>query len=161
LPAPSLPANPLSTDLDLASALAVDLLMEGGAMGAMAQAMHNGQMMDIRTLVSAGVVWSLNGTAGMTEAPLFSAPLGRTVTVGLRNDTQWPHAMHFHGHHFQVIERDGAATNNDAWKDTVLIEPQKTAKIAFVADNPGKWMIHCHMLEHQAAGMTTWFRVEA
>jgi FtsP/CotA-like multicopper oxidase with cupredoxin domain len=43
----------------------------------------------------------------------------------------------------------------------VLLEPQKTAKIAFVADNPGKWMIHCHMLEHQAAGMTTWFRVEA
>jgi FtsP/CotA-like multicopper oxidase with cupredoxin domain len=69
--------------------------------------------------------------------------------------------MHFHGHHFQVIERDGAATNNDAWKDTVLIEPQKAAKIAFVADNPGKWMIHCHMLEHQAAGMTTWFQVEA
>jgi FtsP/CotA-like multicopper oxidase with cupredoxin domain len=161
LPAPSLPANPLSTDLDLASALAVDLLMEGGAMGAMAQAMHNGQMKDIRTLVSAGVVWSLNGTAGMTDDPLFSAQRGRTVTVDLRNDTQWPHAMHFHGHHFQVIERDGAATNNDAWKDTVLIEPQKAAKIAFVADNPGKWMIHCHMLEHQAAGMTTWFQVEA
>jgi FtsP/CotA-like multicopper oxidase with cupredoxin domain len=69
--------------------------------------------------------------------------------------------MHFHGHHFQVIERDGAATGNDAWKDTALIEPQKTAKIAFGADNPGKWMIHCHMLEHQAAGMTTWFNVEA
>jgi FtsP/CotA-like multicopper oxidase with cupredoxin domain len=130
-------------------------------MGAMAQAMHNGQMMDIRTLVSAGVVWSLNGTAGMTDEPLFSAPSGRTVTVDLRNDTQWPHAMHFHGHHFKVIGRDGAATNDDAWKDTVLLEPQKTAKIAFVADNPGKWMIHCHMLEHQAAGMTTWFRVEA
>ncbi len=31
--------------------------------------------------------------------------------------------------------------------------------IAFVADNPGKWMIHCHMLDHQAAGMMTWFEV--
>ena len=156
-----LPANPLATDLDLADALAVDLLMEGGAMGAMAQAMHNGQMMDIRSLVGAGMVWSLNGTAGMTEAPLFSAARGRTVTVDIRNDTAWPHAMHFHGHHFQVIERNGAATNDGAWKDTVLVERLESAKIAFVADNPGKWMIHCHMLEHQAAGMTTWFRVEA
>jgi FtsP/CotA-like multicopper oxidase with cupredoxin domain len=161
IPPEALPANPLSTDLDLADALAVDLFMEGGAMGSMAQAMHNGQMMDIRTLVGAGMVWSLNGTAGMTDDPLFTAPRGRTVAVDLRNDTQWPHAMHFHGHHFKVIGRDGAATNDDAWKDTVLLEPQKTAKIAFVADNPGKWMIHCHMLEHQAAGMTTWFRVEA
>lgn len=161
VPPSPLPANPLSTELDLAGALTVDLLMEGGAMGAMAQAMHNGQMMDIRSLVGRGMVWSLNGTAGMTDDPLFSAPRGRTVTVDLRNDTQWPHAMHFHGHHFQVIERNGAATDNAAWKDTVLVERQETAKIAFVADNPGKWMIHCHMLEHQAAGMTTWFNVEA
>ena len=163
LPVPphSLPANPLSTTLDLANAQAVDLLMEGGAMGAMAQAMHNGQMMDMRGLVGEGMVWALNGVAGMTDTPLFSAPRGKTVTVTLRNDTQWPHAMHFHGHHFKVLERDGVATNSDAWKDTVLIDPQKTAKIAFVADNPGKWMIHCHMLEHQAGGMTTWFAVGA
>ncbi|MGD1879528.1 MAG: multicopper oxidase family protein [Kiloniellaceae bacterium] len=163
LPVPphSLPANPLSTTLDLANAQAVDLLMEGGAMGAMAQAMHNGQMMDMRGLVGEGMVWALNGVAGMTDTPLFSAPRGKTVPVTLRNDTQWPHAMHFHGHHFKVLERDGVATNSDAWKDTVLIDPQKTAKIAFVADNPGKWMIHCHMLEHQAGGMTTWFAVGA
>jgi FtsP/CotA-like multicopper oxidase with cupredoxin domain len=97
----------------------------------------------------------------MTDTPLFTAPRGRTVSVDLRNDTLWPHAMHFHGHHFKVLERDGQATNSDAWKDTVLLDPQKSAKIAFVADNPGKWMIHCHMLEHQAAGMDTWFAVEA
>ncbi len=156
-----LPANPLSTDLDLASAQAVELLLEGGAMGNMAQAMHNGQMKDIRSLVGEGLVWSLNGTAGMTDTPLFTAPRGRTVTVDIRNDTVWPHAMHFHGHHFKVLERNGKAAESDAWKDTVLIDSQETAKIAFVADNPGKWMIHCHMLEHQAAGMATWFKVEA
>jgi FtsP/CotA-like multicopper oxidase with cupredoxin domain len=33
-------------------------------------------------------------------------------------------------------------------------------RVAFVADNPGKWMLHCHMLEHQAAGMMTWINVE-
>ena len=156
-----LPANPLSTNLDLGNALAAELLMEGGAMGNMAQAMHNGAMKDIRSLVGKGMAWSLNGTAGMTDTPLFTAPRGRTVTVDVVNDTQWPHAMHFHGHHFKVLERNGKATESDAWKDTVLLDRQERAKIAFVADNPGKWMIHCHMLEHQAAGMTTWFQVEA
>jgi FtsP/CotA-like multicopper oxidase with cupredoxin domain len=161
IPPEPLPANPLSTKLDLADAQTVDLLMEGGAMGNMAQAMHNGQMKDIRSLVGEGLVWSFNGVAGMTDEPLFTAPRGRTVTINMRNDTRWPHAMHLHGHHVKVLERNGKATDSDAWKDTVLLDPQENARIAFVADNPGKWMIHCHMLEHQAAGMTTWFAVEA
>lgn len=156
-----LPANPLSTDLDLAGAQAVELLLEGGAMGNMAQATYQGETLGIRDLVSKGQVWALNGTAGMTDTPLFSAPRGQTVTVDLRNDTAWPHAMHFHGHHFKVVERNGKPTGSEAWKDTVLLERLESAKIAFVADNPGKWMIHCHMLEHQAAGMATWFKVEA
>jgi FtsP/CotA-like multicopper oxidase with cupredoxin domain len=82
-PAPPLPANPLAVDLDLGSALAAELLMEGGAMGSLAQAMHEGEMKDIRTLVGAGMVWSFNGTAGMTEEPLFTAALGRTVAVDI------------------------------------------------------------------------------
>jgi FtsP/CotA-like multicopper oxidase with cupredoxin domain len=161
VPPPALPANPLSTKLDLAGAQAVELLLEGGAMGNMAQATYQGKTLGIRELVSKGQVWALNGTAGMTDRPLFSAPRGQTVTVDLRNDTAWPHAMHFHGHHFKVVERNGKPTGSEAWKDTVLIERLESAKIAFVADNPGKWMIHCHMLEHQAAGMATWFKVEA
>src|SRR3546814_11284032 len=63
-----LPANPLSTNLDLGSALVVEMLMEGGAMGNLAQAMHEGEMKDIRTLVGAGMAWSLNGVAGMTRS---------------------------------------------------------------------------------------------
>ncbi|MEO3431325.1 multicopper oxidase family protein [Pelagibius sp. CAU 1746] len=161
LPPRALPDNPLSTDLDLAGAQAVELLLEGGAMGNMAQATYQGETLAIRELVGKGQVWALNGTAGMTDRPLFTAPRGQTVTVDLRNDTAWPHAMHFHGHHFKVVERNGKPTNSEAWKDTVLLERLESAKIAFVADNPGKWMIHCHMLEHQAAGMTTWFKVEA
>mgnify|MGYP000017657775 FL=1 len=156
-----LPANPLPMNLDLADAQAVELLLEGGAMGRMAEALHDGRMKDIRSLVGEGLVWALNGTAGMTDQPLFTAPLGRTVTIDMRNDTAWPHAMHVHGHHFKVIERNGKPTGSEAWKDTVLLERLESARIAFVADNPGKWMIHCHMLEHQAGGMTTWFRVDA
>ncbi len=160
VPPLTLPANPLPTKLDLAGALAAELLMEGGAMGNMAQAMHRGRMMGIRELVRQGFVWSFNGEAGMTEAPLFTAPRGRTVAIDLRNDTRWPHAIHLHGHHVKVLERNGKPRGSDAWKDTVLVDPLESAKVAFVADNPGKWMIHCHMLEHQAAGMASWFVVE-
>src|SRR3546814_11272990 len=63
-----LPANPLSTNLDLGSALVVEMLMEGGAMGNLAQAMHEGEMKDIRTLVGAGIAWSLNGVAEIGRA---------------------------------------------------------------------------------------------
>src|SRR3546814_9791822 len=94
-------------------------------MGNLAQAMHEGEMKDIRTLVGAGMAWSLNGVAGMTEKPLLSVPRGRTVVVDFRNDTRWPHAMHFHGHHFKVLERDGKPTEHETWKDTALIDPQK------------------------------------
>ena len=45
------------------------------------------------------------------------------------------------------------------WLDTVIVDPERTERIAFVADNPGKWMMHCHMIEHMAAGMAAWFEV--
>ena len=40
-----------------------------------------------------------------------------------------------------------------------MLDRSEEVTVAFVADNPGKWMLHCHMLEHQAAGMATWFEV--
>ncbi len=155
----ALAANPLSHALDLGSALSQDLLMEGGAMGRMASARLDGEVMGMRALVERGKAWAFNGVAGMETTPLLSVALGRTVRMPLINDTRWPHAIHVHGHHFRVLERNGVPVQEEAWKDTVLVAPQERVVIAFVADNPGKWMLHCHMLEHQAAGMATWFEV--
>ncbi len=45
------------------------------------------------------------------------------------------------------------------WLDTVLLERDETAELAFVADNPGDWLFHCHILEHMKAGMNAVFRV--
>ena len=45
------------------------------------------------------------------------------------------------------------------WRDTELVAPAERVRIAFVADNPGKWLFHCHMLEHRMAGMGTWINV--
>ena len=155
-----LPANPLPHSLSIADALSVDLRMEGGAMGQLREASYQGQMYDLRTLVlEKGKAWTFNGEAGTTVKPLFISALGRTVTVNMINETRWPHAMHIHGHHFQVVERNGVQIADAPWRDTELVEPGDSTRIAFVADNPGKWLFHCHMLEHHMAGMGTWFEV--
>jgi FtsP/CotA-like multicopper oxidase with cupredoxin domain len=67
--------------------------------------------------------------------------------------------MHLHGHSFRVLERDGQAVPHRPWQDTVLMAPRERVRIALVADNPGDWMFHCHILEHQAAGMMGVIRV--
>ncbi len=67
--------------------------------------------------------------------------------------------MHLHGHHFKVVSRDGVEQGGAPWRDTELLQPGESVGLAFVADNPGKWLFHCHMLEHQAAGMKTWLEV--
>jgi FtsP/CotA-like multicopper oxidase with cupredoxin domain len=77
----------------------------------------------------------------------------------MQNHTAWHHPMHLHGHAFQVIARDGRTTHYQEWQDTVLMAPHEGVDIAFVADNPGDWMFHCHILEHQAAGMMGVIRV--
>lgn len=155
-----LPANPLPKRLDLTSAMRVNLLMEGGAMGGLREAKYQGQMFDLRTLaMEKGKVWAFNGVAGMPLEPLARVARGRTVVIDIINVTRWPHAMHLHGHHFRVIRRNGADIPPGPWRDTVLMQPADRFSIAFVADNPGKWLFHCHMLEHHMAGMGTWIEV--
>ncbi|MEL6373534.1 MAG: multicopper oxidase family protein [Pseudomonadota bacterium] len=153
----ALPANPLTTKLDLANALDVDIPMEGGAMGRLAAAQHHGQRMSLRDLVrSKGYAWALSGHAGMPRKPLFTARRGQTVRLTFRNRSMWPHAMHLHGHHMRDV---GTPAAQAWWRDTVLLFRGEEKTVAFVADNPGKWMLHCHMLEHHEGGMGTWFEV--
>jgi FtsP/CotA-like multicopper oxidase with cupredoxin domain len=128
-------------------------------MGGMQGAMVDGTYLTGPELFRTAQVWAFNGVAGLTAEPFFAARRGETIVVNVVNDTAFPHAMHVHGHHFRVLERSGADINDRPWLDTFLIGPTQKTTIAFVADNPGKWLFHCHMLEHQAAGMKTWFEV--
>ena len=114
-------------------------------------------------MMAQGLAWAINGVA-LTEAhrhgePLFRARLGESVTLSLVNDTAWPHPIHLHGHVFRVLTRGGRRIDREEWRDTVLVERGERSEIAFLADNPGDWMIHCHILEHQAGGMMGLFRV--
>ena len=67
--------------------------------------------------------------------------------------------MHFHGHSFLVVTRNGSPVPHRQWADTVLLAPKETADVAFVADNPGDWMLHCHVIDHQTAGLMTVLRI--
>ncbi|MGR3542241.1 MAG: multicopper oxidase family protein [Hasllibacter sp.] len=136
-----------------------ELLMEGGAMGGLRRARLGGVDRDFRQLVRAGRVWAFNGVAGDMAEPAFAAPLGRTVRMRLTNDTAFAHAIHVHGHHFEVTARGGRPDPHRDRRDTVLVWPGEPVEIAFVADNPGRWLLHCHMLGHQASGMISWFEV--
>ena len=155
---PRLPMNEIERP-HLASAKSVTLDMAGGAMGRMGQMMHNGTRMRSGDFERTGQFWSFNGTANIAEEPLFRATNGETVVVSTINNTGWPHGIHLHGHHFQIIEHNGQTPTHMDWRDTFTIDRDESVKIAFVADNPGKWLLHCHMLEHAAAGMNTWFEV--
>lgn len=134
----------------------LELVMEGGAMGQMASArMADGETRSIRELIGQGMVWALNGIAGMPDQPMAEVAQGEDVRIRIVNQTAWPHAMHLHGHHFQEVK----GKNLGPLRDTTLVMPREEREIAFVANNPGKWMFHCHMLSHQAAGMMSWISV--
>ncbi|MCP3056708.1 multicopper oxidase family protein [Aurantimonas marianensis] len=152
-------AETMRHELDMDKALDVRLDMSGGAMGSMERAMVDGRERGFDELVKLRRIWAFNGVAGDMDEPLFRASVGRTVKLTIFNDTRWPHAMHLHGHHFKVLTRDGKADPDGDWRDTVLNAPMETIEIALEASNPGKWLLHCHMLEHQVAGMKTWFEV--
>ncbi len=156
-PPQALPANPVPVPPARPSRV-VDLVMGGGMMRMVQTASYLGKTYDGRTLaMDYGMFWALNGVAGMPQDPLFAAGAGEEVALRLVNDTLWPHAMHLHGHHFVVYDQAGAPL--PGLRDTVVVAAGVETTIGLVADNPGKWMLHCHMLEHQAAGMETWFEV--
>ena len=92
----------------------------------------------------------------MTDAPLVDVARGETVKLQISNDTSFPHAMHLHGLHFREIDEDGGL---GPLRDTILMFGGQTRTIGFVADNPGDWLFHCHMLSHAASGMMTWMKV--
>jgi FtsP/CotA-like multicopper oxidase with cupredoxin domain len=133
--------------------LHVPMRMEGGAMGGMRSAIYEGRELDVRELVRQRKIWAINGVAGLPREPLFRVRRGTAVSLDVSNDNRWPHAMHLHGHHFSYHKTPGI------WRDTALFARGEQGWMRFIADNPGKWLIHCHMVEHMAGGMVTWFEV--
>ena len=111
-----------------------------------------------------GAIWAMNSMAMTGDGqpnmpPLLTLKLGKSCVLALRNETAWWHPMHLHGHSFRVISRNGKPNPRREWRDTILMPPRESAEIAFVADNPGDWMFHCHVTDHQEAGMMSVIRI--
>ena len=164
-----LPANPLA-EPDLGEAVRHEVTFNGGMMGQMVMAEMGGNMGDgasggmmgnMMNMMHGQGIWFINGKAatGHVMDPLLMLSRGRTCVLTMTNATAWHHPIHLHGHSFRVLSRNGRPTAHREWQDTVLMAPREKVEIAFVADNPGDWMFHCHILEHQAAGMMGVIRV--
>ena len=129
LPTPSEPTQHLT------------LTMMGGAMGGR----HGGDN-----------IWAFNNISDLQADPFGSFQRGETVRITMVNDTSFPHGIHLHGHHFYEIGGDD--TLGDL-RDTTLVNAGESRDIICVFDNPGRWLLHCHMLSHAVGGMRTWVNV--
>jgi FtsP/CotA-like multicopper oxidase with cupredoxin domain len=139
-PFPGLPPNPLlPKEIDLARAQRLDIAFAGGG----------------------GAPLTLNGETIVLpwpEKPLFRAARRAPVTLGLINKSSTFQAVRIGGHVGRLLHPldDGW---EPYWRDNVLIAPGKTAHIAFVADNPGRWPIESADPDVAAAGLRTFFEV--
>ncbi len=104
--------------------------------------------------------FALNGVTFADWAPKPAAviPRGAPSVFAIANKTAVVQAMRLGGHVARLLHSmdDGW---EPYWRDTILIQPGRTAHIAFVADNPGKWPIELAIPEHRAAGVGGWFQV--
>ncbi|GII56298.1 hypothetical protein Pth03_46870 [Planotetraspora thailandica] len=100
-----------------------------------------------------GIWWTVNGHM-FPDVPMFVVAEGDVVRMRVSNNSGETHPMHLHGHHAVVLSRDGVrATGSPWWVDSLEVGNGETYEIAFVADNPGVWMDHCHNLPHAAEGL--------
>ena len=137
----------------------VELYMEGGAMGRMESARINGEETDWRGLIDAKKFWSFNGVADGGTEPLFKAKIGDTIDLRIINSSNWPHVIHFHGHHVVTRRNEAVPYEQGRFRDGVTMAPGTDMELSLRVSEPGSWLLHCHMLGHQAAGMSTWYEV--
>jgi FtsP/CotA-like multicopper oxidase with cupredoxin domain len=89
------------------------------------------------------------------DTPVILVHEGDLVRLRFINLTAEYHPIHVHGHVMSVIARNGVRLGGSpVHLDSILVGPHETWEVAFLADNPGLWMIHCHILVHAAYGLS-------
>jgi FtsP/CotA-like multicopper oxidase with cupredoxin domain len=113
-----------------------------------------------------GVKWKITDqdTNKSNDAVKWSFNKGDVVRITIKNDSNSMHPMqhpiHLHGQRFAVVSKNGKANTNIEWKDTMTIPSGQTYELLVVMDNPGEWMLHCHIAEHLETGMAITFEVK-
>ena len=112
------------------------------------------------------MIWQLidRETGAENAAISWAFTVGDRVKIRLVNEMDSDHPMHhpFHIHgagRFLILSRDGQPEPNLVWKDTVLLRAGETVDILLDVSNPGLWMAHCHIAEHNQSGMMFSFNV--
>ena len=96
----------------------------------------------------------INGRLMDMDRVDVAAPLGATEIWQVENLVGMDHPFHLHGFQFQVLDRDGVPEPFASWKDTVNVPKHQTVRFIVRYENyPGKWMFHCHILDHEDHGM--------
>jgi FtsP/CotA-like multicopper oxidase with cupredoxin domain len=120
-----------------------------------------------------GITWTMNGAA-YVEPPTadraadptdhshhgtIAFPRDRFLRVRFVNISYRLHPMHVHGMFFRVLARNDVPVDEPYWRDTTLVHGQETVDVGMVPIDPGRWMLHCHILEHADSGMMTTLHV--
>jgi FtsP/CotA-like multicopper oxidase with cupredoxin domain len=96
--------------------------------------------------------WTVNGHV-FPDVPMYQVRAGDVVVMTISNTSGINHPIHLHGHHALVLSRDGVASTGSPWWTDSLDVDGSTYVVAFVADNPGIWLDHCHNLRHATNGL--------
>jgi FtsP/CotA-like multicopper oxidase with cupredoxin domain len=158
-PPKPLKSNPLPDYFNYAALHDVTFTIEGGAGSTLQRAYHEGVPRRMSELAERGLFWAVNGNAGLASEPLFRVQPGVTVAITVDNITRVSHVLHIHGHAARLVEVAGRAVTEPVWRDTFLVRPLEPAKIMFIADNPGRWLIASAVAEHFDSGLQAWFEV--
>ncbi|MES2643566.1 MAG: multicopper oxidase family protein [Myxococcota bacterium] len=103
--------------------------------------------------------WLINGEA-WPDVTTHVAGLGADAIIEVRNLSATNHPFHLHGQHFEVLSIDGVPLPARRVEDTVDIGIRQRVRLLLRAENPGDWLLHCHLLGHEEGGMMTVLRVE-
>jgi FtsP/CotA-like multicopper oxidase with cupredoxin domain len=106
-----------------------------------------------------GETWLINGES-YPNVTVESLPLNQEAILEIRNLSATEHPFHMHGHAFEVLSIDGTTPPGRRLEDTINVGIRQVVRIKMLASNPGDWMVHCHLLEHEEGGMMTVLRVE-
>jgi len=106
--------------------------------------------------------WTINGRSHPDTRPI-DVEVGKIVTMrvydrdmmAMMMGHQMEHSIHLHGTTFQVLSINGKRPEGELWKDTVPVPSRGYVDLAFVMTNPGDWMLHCHIIDHEDGGMMT------
>jgi FtsP/CotA-like multicopper oxidase with cupredoxin domain len=114
---------------------------------------------DLVYVFEGGDSWYINGETWPDVTPK-TTPIGEDAVVEVRNLSTTNHPFHLHGNRFEVLSVDGVPPSARRYEDTVDVGIRSTVRLLLHPDNPGDWLLHCHLLGHEADGMMTILTVE-